>query len=628
MFDHPPMTRPPGSRLERDKQVRTVCQECSVGCGLLVAVEDGRVVDVQGDEAHPVSGGTLCARGTAFVQGLSLPERLTQPAIRGPKGALQPTEDWKVAMDLLAERLRKTKEKHGPDSLLIGCDLEGGLDFHLGALRFAQLWGTSQVFHALGPAPEGRPAAPCSDWVNSGCLFLVEADLAATHPVAFRWVQEAKRRGAQVVAADACFTSTLAKADQTIRIEPGTGNLLGLALTKLILAESGQDASAVKGDAAWKASFEKMSLEGAEAILGVSPEQLQHFARLLVKSGPVTVITGRALSSLEHHAIWPTLAAAKGWSDFKGGGWYPLDAGVPPLRVQDGEAKPAPALAEVKERGDVKAVICSGNSLDHLSPFGRLAKKADLLVHFGAFPNSTWERASMTFPAALWAERDGLAFSNDGAVQWGAKVVPSPAGCRSGLDFWAELARRFGWEKQFPWATEETLADHGAFYSWLLAQSPSTAGLKLDAVRDADPRSQMIWPAEKSAPALHRAPAALAPISNGAGKGEDYPFALLAARTDCRPGDASSFWPWTQGQVKEDAVQIHPDAASLLGIQNGDEVQIATPRGDLSGRACLSRAVQPWRIASPRGVSGVPAIVHRKDQALDEARSLLKRANS
>jgi len=221
MFDHPPMTRPPGSRLERDKQVRTVCQECSVGCGLLVAVEDGRVVDVQGDEAHPVSGGTLCARGTAFVQGLSLPERLTQPAIRGPKGALQPTEDWKVAMDLLAERLRKTKEKHGPDSLLIGCDLEGGLDFHLGAMRFAHLWGTSQVFGSLGQPLDtqadgpGAPAAPCSDWVHSRCLLLVETDLAATHPVAFAWVQEAQRKGALVVAADALFTATLAKADQT-----------------------------------------------------------------------------------------------------------------------------------------------------------------------------------------------------------------------------------------------------------------------------------------------------------------------------------------------------------------------------------------------------------------------------
>jgi sulfite reductase (NADPH) flavoprotein alpha-component len=624
MLDHPPMTRPPGSRLERDKLVRAVCQECSVGCGLLVGVEDGRVVDVQGDDAHPVSGGTLCARGTAFVQGLSLPERLTQPAIRGPKGALQPSEDWKVAMDALADRLRKVKEKSGPDSLVIGCDLEGGLDFHLGALRFAQLWGTSQVFHALGPAPEGRPAASCSDWANSGCLFLVEADLAATHPVAFRWVQEAQRRGARVVAADACFTGTLAKADHTLRLEPGTGNLLGLALTKLILAEGG----AAKGDAAWKASFEKMSLEGAEAILGVSAEQLQGLARLLMKGGPVTVITGRALAGLEHHAIWPTLAAAMGWAEFKGGGWYPLDAGVPPFRVQDGAAKPAPALAEVKERGDVKAIICSGNSLDHLSPFGELAKNAELLVHFGAYPNATWERASMTFPAALWAERDGLAFSNDGAVQWGPKVVDPPAGCRSGLDFWAGLARRFGWEKQFPWATEEAGADLAAFYSWLLAQSPSTAGLKLDALKGADPRTQIIWPAGKSAPSLYKAPPALASGSNGAGKGEDFPFALLSARAGCRPGDAMSFWPWTQGLVQEDAVQIHPETAGLLGIQNGDEVQIATPQGDLAGRACISRAVPPWRIASPRGVNGVPAIVHRKDQPLDEARSLLRRPNS
>ena len=653
MLDHLPMTRSPGSHRDREDQVTTVCQECSVGCGLLASVRGGRIVDTQGDEQHPISRGRLCARGTAFVQGLTLPERLVRPAVRKKRGGdFQPLDDWKSGMDLLAERLRQAREKHGPDSLLIGCDLEGGLDFHLGAMRFAHLWGTSQVFGSLGQPLDSwasgldGPAAPCSDWVHSRCLLLVETDLAATHPVAFAWVQEAQRRGAQVVAADALFTATLAKADQTVRIKPGQGNLLGLALTKIILAEGGQSAQAVeagfKDAAGWAASFEQMSLEGVEVALGISLEELQHLARLLARSGPVTVITGRSLANLQHHRIWRTLATAMGWTGQRGGGWYPVEAGTPPFAVRadaggeksKAKSEASPTLAEVRARGNLQAVICSGNSLsEYLAPFG-LAEDIGVVAHFGSFPNATWEQASMTFPAALWAERDGLAFSNDGAVQWGAKIVEPPAECRSGLDFWMELARRFGWEAHFPWATEDGRGDRAAFYGWLMAQSSCTAGLQLNQLQSVQPGSQIFWPAiEGALPgagkfAPHAAPVALASGSQAAVTA-DYPLALQMARSSCRSGDASRFWPWTESLAREDAVQINPETALLLGIENGDEVVIDTPQGALPARANLSRVVPRWLVASYKGmngdgVNGVPALVHKIDQLPDEARTLLK----
>lgn len=657
MLEHHPVKRSPGSRQEQDYEVRTVCQECAVGCGLLARVKDGRIVDIQGEEEHPISRGRLCARGTAFVQGLTLPERLTHPSRRQERrGPIQALDDWKSALDLLAQQLRQLKERHGPDSLLIGCDLEGGLDFYLGAMRFAQLWGTSQVFYPLGepldPWPSGlnSPAASCSDWVHSRCLFLVEADLAASHPVAFSWVLEAQRRGAHVAAADARFTATLAKADETLIIKPGQGNLLGLALMKLILAEGGQDAQAMEAGftevSQWQASLEQMSLEGVEAALGVSLERLRHLARLLAKSGPVTVITGKSLDDLPHHHIWLTLATAMGWVGRPGGGWYPVEAGTPPLKIhtytgeapsrpEGGHHEIPPKLAEVKERGNLQAVICSGNCLyDYLSPFGRLAEQVDLIVHFGSFPNATWEQASLSFPAALWAERDGLAFSNDRAILWGAKIMEPPADCRSGLGFWMGLAQRFGWEVHFPWATEEGRADLPAFYSWLMAQSPLTAKLQVAQLQTLEPGSQIFWPVGQSvlpnarSPykgkiAPYPAPAALA-LSPETAESVDYPLAFEAARISCRSGDASRFWSWTRGLTREDAVQINPETADLLGIENGDDVLVETPRGVLPGRACLSRMVPRWLVASPHGVSGLKAMVHKEEQPLEEARNLLK----
>ena len=645
MLDHLSMKRSPGSRKERDRLVRTVCQECSVACGLVASVKDGRIVDVEGDEEHPVSRGRLCARGTAFVQGIASPERGTTAAARKRLGApFEPLDDWKSGMDLLAERLREVRQRHGPDALVIACDREGGLEFQLGARRFARLWGTSAVFHAeaepLDPWPEGldAPTGPCTEWVHAGCLLLVEADLAASHPVAFGWIQEAQRRGAPVVAADARFTATLAKADVAVRMKPGRGNLLGLALAKLLVGERASNDGVLEGAfadaAAWRASLEQMSMDGADAALGIPLEDLRQAAALLAKHEPVTVITGRGLSALPHHRIWLTLATAMGWIG-RGGGWYPVDA-APPLAVEGepGDAGPLtvrrPTLGEVTDGGEVRALICSGDALADASPLAGLAERAELVAHFGAFPNATWERASMTLPAALWAERDGLFFGGDRTVEWGRAIVEAPPGCRSGLDFWTELARRFGWEKHFPWTAEDGRADPAAFTGWLLARNPA-AGVSLDELREEDPGSRRFWPAGKSAaPAALRA-AALAPypapalLASGATAPVDpaYPLALVGATSPCRSGDASRFWPWTSGLVREDAVQLHPETARRLRIESGDEVLVDTPRGAFPGRASLSRAVSTWAVASVRGVAGLPALVRRPEQSADEARALL-----
>ncbi len=650
MLERHPMKRSAGSRHERDRLVRAVCQECSVGCGLLASVRDGRIVDVQGDEDHAVSRGRLCARGTAFVQGLISPERLGLPAMRRKRGAeAKPLDDWKSALDLLAERLRQVKERHGADALVIACDAEGGLDFHLGARRFARLWGTTQVFHSsaepVEPWPEGldSPTAPSPEWARSDCLLLVEADVAATHPVAFGWIQEAQRRGARVIAADARFSATLAKADVALRTRPGRGNLLGLALAKLAVAARGPDHGVVEGafsdPGPWLAPLEQMSLDGAEAALGVPLDTLRHVAGLLAKHAAVTVITGRELVALPHHRVWLALARAMGWVGRPGGGWYPLDAGTPALAVEgdpgDGDV-PTPAsrstLAQLGERGGVKAIICSGDALDDpLSPLTRLADVAELVAHLGAFPNRTCERADLTFPATLWAEREGLLFGGDRSVEWARPIVDPPASCRSGLDFWVELARRFGWEKQFPWGAESGKADAGAFYEWLLARSPAAVGVNLDALRELEPGTRSFWPARDGThPAAlrpgtleaPRVPASLAAAAGAEGEA-GYPFAVVAARSGCRSADASRFWPWTRGLVREDAVQIHPDTARLLAIENGDEVLVDTPRGALPARASISRVVSRWTVGVLHGPAGLPALVRRVDQSAAEARALL-----
>jgi anaerobic selenocysteine-containing dehydrogenase len=66
-------------------------------CGILVDVDDDRVVRVRGDQAHPLSHGATCAKGRALPQMHHHPDRLERPLLR-VEGELRPTT-WEGCLD-------------------------------------------------------------------------------------------------------------------------------------------------------------------------------------------------------------------------------------------------------------------------------------------------------------------------------------------------------------------------------------------------------------------------------------------------------------------------------------------------------------------------------------------------
>ena len=67
----------------------TICPFCAVGCGAIVAAQDGRVVNIEGDPEHPINQGSLCAKGMARAQINSVdgeinPHRLQKVKYRAP----------------------------------------------------------------------------------------------------------------------------------------------------------------------------------------------------------------------------------------------------------------------------------------------------------------------------------------------------------------------------------------------------------------------------------------------------------------------------------------------------------------------------------------------------------------
>src|ERR687890_2090729 len=85
----------------------TVCRECAAACGVVAEVRDGRAIKLEGNPAHPLNRGALCARGQAALQGLYNPDRFRGPMAR-VNGRLQAIT-WEDATRRLAERLAQLR---------------------------------------------------------------------------------------------------------------------------------------------------------------------------------------------------------------------------------------------------------------------------------------------------------------------------------------------------------------------------------------------------------------------------------------------------------------------------------------------------------------------------------------
>src|ERR671931_76783 len=94
---------------EADHVVRSICPYCAVGCGQLVYVKDGEVTQIEGDPASPISRGRLCPKGAASRNYVLGPRREYKVKYRRPYGTRWEELPLEQAMDMIAERILKTR---------------------------------------------------------------------------------------------------------------------------------------------------------------------------------------------------------------------------------------------------------------------------------------------------------------------------------------------------------------------------------------------------------------------------------------------------------------------------------------------------------------------------------------
>src|SRR5437764_4551828 len=90
-----------------DETKTTTCYMCACRCGIKVHLKDGRIRYIEGNRAHPVNKGVLCAKGSAGIMTQYSPARLTSPLLRtGPRGSGEFKEiGWDEAMVIASDWL-------------------------------------------------------------------------------------------------------------------------------------------------------------------------------------------------------------------------------------------------------------------------------------------------------------------------------------------------------------------------------------------------------------------------------------------------------------------------------------------------------------------------------------------
>jgi formate dehydrogenase major subunit len=94
-----------------DRVVQSICPYCAVGCGQKVYVKDERVIQIEGDPDSPISRGRLCPKGSASEQLVNSPTRELKVRYRAPYATSWSELDLEEAMDMVADRVIKTRKE-------------------------------------------------------------------------------------------------------------------------------------------------------------------------------------------------------------------------------------------------------------------------------------------------------------------------------------------------------------------------------------------------------------------------------------------------------------------------------------------------------------------------------------
>ena len=482
--------------------VHAACpHDCPDACGVLITVEDGRATKIQGDPAHPVTRGFLCAKVTKYLDRVYSPERVLYPLRRvAPKGfaernvrATRPDFErisWGEALNEIAKRLKNITAEFGSEAILpfSFAGTLGKLGYGSMDRRFFHRLGASQL-HRNICSEAGAAGVKSVYGINMGTdpeqfrhsryIIAWAANIHATNVHLWPFIEEARRQGAKLVVIDPYKTRTAACADWHLPINPGTDVALALAMMHVIIAENLHDTDYVTQHALGfddlRAKVQEYPPEKVAPATGISAADIRKLAHEYATVRPAVIRMNYGIQRSENGgtaarvvSMLPIITGS--WKEVGGGfqlstsGAHKLNDDVleRPDLMQKALGRPARTLnmAELGKQLNytndppVKALFVYNSnpaaSCPNHNDVIRGLMRPDLftLVHEQFFTDTT-DYADIVLPATSFFEHKDLQTAYGHYYLQISNQAIEPLGeCRSNVDLFRALAERMGFDDE------------------------------------------------------------------------------------------------------------------------------------------------------------------------------------
>lgn len=647
------------------KIVRATCpHDCPDTCALLVTVTDGVATAVRGDPEHPTTAGALCTKVARYTERTYHSDRLLYPLKRvGKKGEGKFQRiSWQEAIAEISAKLGALAAKN-PLSILPYS--------YAGTMGLVQGEGMAQrFFNKLGASFLDRTI--CATAGLTGYKYTLGAAMGTDieqvqdakliiiwggNPVAsglHLWmrIQEAKRRGAKLIAIDPYRSLTAEKCHQHIALQPGTDGALALGLMHILIKEGWLDHDYIQqyttGFEALQQRVQEWTPERVAVVCGIREDEVIGLARdyaecaqrgeasfIRVNYGMQRVRGGGM--AVRNIACLPALVGA--WRHAAGGiqlsisGFYPKDKQA----LEHPELFPAqvkPRTLNMSSIGDdllrassdefgpkVEAVIVYNSNPVAIAPdSARVAQgfaREDLFtVVLEHFQTDTADYADIVLPATTQLEHLDIHNAYGHLYMMANNPAIAPMGeAKPNSEIFRLLAQGMGFKDPCFSETDDEIAAQAFKNSDVRAMHFDWSRLKYKG-----------W--EKlNVPA---APFAQGGFPTPSGKCEFYSDSMLAAGLDPLPSysppyeslasnpalakqyplamispPARNFLNSTFVNVKslrdtegEPHLDIHPHDAAARNIRDHDLVRIFNQRGSFQARARVTDKAQPGLVVA------------------------------
>ncbi len=559
----------------------TTCRECSAACGVIAETRDGHVTKLEGNPAHPVNRGALCARGQAAVQGLYNPDRFRGPMVK--RNNQWSAITWDEALTLVTQQLTQLRGAQGANALFVNQHESGSFPAFLDAWlsAFGIRPHLSVDFEADHAAMDANRRTYGIAWprfdfsaarliVSFGADFLDNWGASVPQQLDFADAR-AKLTGApRFIYVGPRRSLTGLNADRWIACRPGSE----LAILNFLRGQ-GSAEQAASGSGATAESLEELARE----LRAARPSLVLAGAR-----GPNAADVATAAAALNQSLgnVGTTIVSAQGYASF------------------DGVARLDTILGAVDQmrNGGVPAVFVRGVNLAYNLPaqarFAEAFARVPFKVSFSSYPDETSELCDLVLPDLHPLEQWGDAEPIRGTLSLQQPAMdPVFAETRATADVLIQLAKRD--------PSAASRYPYNDYRGWLAGRFPGGATAFATALAGGIASGSVAArTAPASAPASRPAPTLQPPRENE--------FSLVTYPSPVLGDGRGANKPWLQ-ELPDPVtkvcwsswVELHPETAVRLGIERGDVLEVRTAAGSVRAPAYVYLGIRPDTIAMPLG---------------------------